>query len=223
MWSAEKLFWLTSVLSCVAVCDSARILGVFTSPAQSHLIIHMSIVKALVERGHNVTVITTMPITEQDKNYRHIHIPIPGFSQEQKARVMKDKVENPKPFWRELPEFLPKIMTMANLTTSSPQVKKLMDEEVFDLVILGYFFNDFQLGLAAHFKCPVIINFMIQPFTQLLDLSGTPREVSYVPNLFSGIKQPMGFTDRLYNFFYTEVLEAAIYKWADIQHEKYYE
>ncbi|KAL5286053.1 UGT2A1.2 family protein [Megaselia abdita] len=222
MWST-KLFLLTAVLGCFAVCDSARILGVFTSPAKSHLIIHMSVVKALVERGHDVTVITTMPLTEKNKSYRHIHVPMPDSSAKQKVQMIQNKIDKPKPFWREFPEFFPKIINIANVTMNSAQVKKLMDEESFDLMILGYFFNDFQLGLAAHFKCPVIINFMIQPFTQLVDMSGTPREVSYVPNLFTGLKQPMGFKDRLWNFIYSEILEAVNYKLADWQHEKYYE
>lgn len=222
MWSGKFVF-LTAVLSCFALCDSARILGVFTSPAKSHLIVHMSVARALAERGHDVTVITTMPLTESNKSYRHIHVPMEGFSEKQKVKVIEEKINKPKPFWRDFPVFFPKIIHICNATINSPQVKKLMDEESFDLVILGYFFNDFQLGLAAHFKCPVIINVMIQPFTQLVDISGTPREVSYVPNLFSGITQPMGFSDRLYNFIYTEILEAAIYKWADWQHEKFYE
>lgn len=219
---STKIILLAVVLASFSFCDSAKILGVFTSPAKSHLIIHTSVIKALADKGHDVTIITTVPVNDKVKNYRHILVPGFGFSEEQKTQIIKSKIEKPKPFWMEFTDILPKILPISNASLYSPEVQKLMKDETFDLMILGYFFNDFQLGLAAHFKCPVIINFMIQPFTQLVDISGTPRELAYVPNLFTGIKQPMGFSQRLYNFFYTEILEGALHKWADWQQEKYY-
>ncbi|TMW43526.1 hypothetical protein DOY81_011392, partial [Sarcophaga bullata] len=48
--------------------DAANILGLFTSHSPSHLIVHMSLVKALAEKGHNVTVVVSqVPKVKHDK------------------------------------------------------------------------------------------------------------------------------------------------------------
>ncbi|KAL5286054.1 UGT2A1.2 family protein [Megaselia abdita] len=209
-------------LTCLSLGESAKILGVFSTPAKSHLIIHMSVMRALVEQGHDVTVFTTLPLEDKVKKYRHIQVGLPNMlSKEKMVEMAKEKVEKPKNFLFEYQDILPKMLFVSNYTINSMEFKSLLNES-FDLVVLGYFLNDFQLGIAAHFKCPVVVNFMIQPFTQLLDMSGTPKEISYVPNLFTGLQQPMGFTDRLYNFVYSGILEPVVYKWGEWQQEKMY-
>lgn len=214
---------LSAFLACLLVGgESAKILGVFSTPAKSHLIIHMAVMRALVEQGHDVTVVTSLPIDDKVKKYRHIQVGLPStLSKEKMVAIAKEKVETPKSFLMEYQEILPKMMSACNYTMHQPAFKKLLDES-FDLVVLGYFLNDFQLGIAAHFKCPVVINFMIQPFTQLMDMAGTPREISYVPNLFTGLQQPMDFFDRLHNFIYAGILEPIVYKWGEWQQEKMY-
>lgn len=59
----------------------------------------------------------------------------------------------------------------------------------FDLMIFGYFINDFGLGLAAHFRCPVVISFMVQTVYPLTRLMCNLTEASYVPASFTGLQQ----------------------------------
>jgi glucuronosyltransferase len=54
---------LMLMLLCTAFqADSARILGIFPTPSFSHQIVFQTIMKALVARGHQVTVISTDPL-----------------------------------------------------------------------------------------------------------------------------------------------------------------
>jgi hypothetical protein len=55
-------FTLVVLLCTEFHCDCARILGIFPSPSFSHQIVFQTIMKALVARGHQVTVISTDPL-----------------------------------------------------------------------------------------------------------------------------------------------------------------
>lgn len=53
--------------------ESAKILGVFPTMAKSHHIVGHSIMKALVEAGHEVTVVSPFPQKKPIKNWRDIN------------------------------------------------------------------------------------------------------------------------------------------------------
>lgn len=51
------MWWAKCVLIFIAVLGSteaARILGFFTAPSPSHIIVHRAVMKELLARGHNV-------------------------------------------------------------------------------------------------------------------------------------------------------------------------
>lgn len=53
--------------------ESAKILGVFPTMAKSHDIVGKSIMEALVEAGHEVTVVSPFPQNKPIKNWRDIN------------------------------------------------------------------------------------------------------------------------------------------------------
>lgn len=55
-------FLLVFVLCAEFRGDGARILGIFPSASPSHHIVYQAIMKALVARGHHVTVVSTDPL-----------------------------------------------------------------------------------------------------------------------------------------------------------------
>ncbi|XP_055917733.1 UDP-glycosyltransferase UGT5-like [Eupeodes corollae] len=195
------------VLIFTSQSNGGRILGLFTAPSKSHMIIHTAIADAIVERGHDVTVVTSGPIPKTKIDYRHINLNIDGISPAQMARSLN----NGKPSYSDFMTFVATITGIANSSIHHPTMKKLMAEESFDLVILGYFFNEFQLGVAAHFKCPVVISFMTQPITPLNGYVGNPKEMAYVPNLFFGGVKLSGFFSRVQNFVSTLVFDEIAY------------
>lgn len=56
--------------------QSAKILCLNPSPSKSHLIITNALVKGLVEKGHDVTFVSSYPLMIPLKNYRNVHIPV---------------------------------------------------------------------------------------------------------------------------------------------------
>lgn len=202
------MFLLLGIIAALQCVDSARILGFFPSPSKSHLIVHSALADVLAENGHNVTVVATLPKLDENAAYRHIHVNLPD--QVNTDDYLLEIVNNPMPFYKRFGGLMTLIMDHSNATMYHPTVQRLMVKESFDLVILGYFINDFHLGLAAHFQCPVIVSFMLQPLTILHEMVGNPAEISYVPTIFSEITQPMGFFERVQNFLYLAVLEQVI-------------
>lgn len=68
---------LVIVLFQVTVIDSYKILMVFPSYSQSHLIIGSSLLKGLAEAGHEVTMVSSFPRKQMIPNYRDIYVDIP--------------------------------------------------------------------------------------------------------------------------------------------------
>lgn len=216
----KLVFAFVVLVASLQLCSSARILGLFTSPNKSHLIIHMGVAKALADAGHNVTVVSTMPYKAQRKeNYRLIHL---ETGKTLSTEFMKKLINEPKPFHDIYEGLVDQTIKGTNATFYTPEMKNLMAEEEFDLVIMGYFYNDFQIGIAAHFKCPIILSFMFQTISPLDNLIGNPLELSYVPAVYTGLKQPMGFINRMKIFYYMHFIEGPMFKRSDAIHENYY-
>ncbi|XP_055916184.1 UDP-glycosyltransferase UGT5-like [Eupeodes corollae] len=194
----------------VASGDSKKILAFFPTPSKSHLIIHGAIAEALAEHGHDVTVVTTIPWTsKQQPQLRHIQLKtVPKFSVDNFAQA----ADNPLPWYKRLTQFIEMMTDYAENSLKDPAMKQLMKDESFDVVVLGYFTNDFLLGVAGHFKCPVVLSFQVRPVGQVNDLLGNPQEISYVPSLMGGGTQPMGFVDRLKNFVFVGFIEGVVLK-----------
>lgn len=49
------------------------------------------------------------------------------------------------------------MLELSNLTLAHPKIQSIMKEESFDLVIVSMIGNAFSIGLAAHFKCPLVV------------------------------------------------------------------
>lgn len=182
--------------------ESSRILGVFPSPSVSHLLIHFSVVETLVNEGHDVTVIATVPNKNKLANVKYIHIDGPMFND----AFAKEMVNKPAPVYKKFASTVTQVMDMANVTMSNRKMIDFLAKHKagdFDVVLMGYFMNDFMLGFGAHFQCPVIISFMVQPIFSVNEMIGNPAEASYVPSLFMGVKQPMDFWMRVKNFVST--------------------
>uniref|UniRef100_W8BNH9 UDP-glucuronosyltransferase 2C1 n=1 Tax=Ceratitis capitata TaxID=7213 RepID=W8BNH9_CERCA len=196
---------LLALVFCAFVvppANAARILGFFPSPSRSHLLIHCAVADTLARAGHNVTVIATKPNMYPKAPYNYIQLDTPLLPD----TFMNVLVNDPPPFYKRYPMLLSEVTKMNNRTLSHPDLQEFLrnhGEDAFDLLLLGYFGNEFHLGLGAHFKCPVVISFMMQPFFVINELIGNPSEHAYVPTLFSGLKQPMDFWARLQNYLTT--------------------
>ena len=105
---------------------------------------------------------------------------------------------------------------------NDPKMKKLMAEETFDLVMIGFFMQNFLLGVAGHFKCPSVIISSVGAMTASNVLIGNPLSVSGVPNVFLQYKEPMKFFQRVKNFMFY-IIDFCITQIMEYNSKFYYE
>lgn len=111
-------------------------------------------------------------------------------------------------FFMRVPKLIRVITKMNRETYTHPLVEKLRRENTFDLVVFGWFFNDFQVGLAAHFKCPAVLVVSMGAVKPVADLVGNPTGVAYTPAVGTSMVSPMNFVNRVLNFVGTLAMTA---------------
>lgn len=190
--------FLVSFLVIFPTFYCAKILIVFPTLSISHVIPLQSLAKALAEQGHKITFVSAFPQTEPIKNYRDIIIP---YNEEDKAFVT-EVAKDPKgasmiKMLSGLPAMIYKI---GNNTLNMPEMKKLMNEEKFDLLIAGFFMTEFVLGLGDHFKCPTIVFSPAGVFSTLSNMVGNPISPDSVPHFAKQAVDVKTFFGRVQNF-----------------------
>uniref|UniRef100_A0A0A1X9I7 UDP-glucuronosyltransferase 2B33 n=1 Tax=Zeugodacus cucurbitae TaxID=28588 RepID=A0A0A1X9I7_ZEUCU len=227
----QRTHWLPAAciaLACAlslqptACVEAARILGFFASPSKSHIIVHCAVADALAQAGHNVTVIASGPNVRRQAKYKYIELDTIGDH----PLMSTDMVNKRKYFWQRFGSLLDTISTNANETQHHKRVQQFLQEHRagdFDLLLFGYFMNDFQLGLAGHFRCPIVVSFMIQPIYAVNLYVGNPSESAYVPGIFGYLVQPMKFLERVKNKIVAYIEEIIIQNMLDSYTSKYYD
>jgi len=81
---SSRFLLLAIAIAILSGSQGANILGLFASLSPSHLIIQMSAAKILAEKGHNVTVVTSLKPVVTHKNINLIQVPL---SQEEKQQM----------------------------------------------------------------------------------------------------------------------------------------
>lgn len=74
-----------------------------------------------------------------------------------------------------------------------------LKNESFDLLVVGWFLNEYALGLSGHFHCPSVIIAPNVNFYPMRKFSGNPSSVSSIPSLLFGVNPKMTFLDRTFN------------------------
>lgn len=75
-----------------------------------------------------------------------------------------------------------------------------LKKESFDLVVIGWFINDFQVGIASHFNCPLVISFSAKQNSLIRNYVGNPHGISHIPSPMLPYRGQMNFQQRLINF-----------------------
>lgn len=195
-----KLGIFTSLL-LIASVQSSRILVVYPSISKSHIIPLQVLSVDMADEGHNLTFVTTYPLGKKVKNYREILIPFEEADKEFLAKVVSGEGSG------SLLSTIAPVLTLServmNDALKSKDVKKLMDDESFDLVIVGFsFLSDALFGIGDHFKCPSILFSPAGIMGLFNQITGNPFAVDGAPHLILSDKR-MGFVGRLKTFFAT--------------------
>lgn len=105
---------------------------------------------------------TTFPSSQKAKlisNYHEIHLDIDDGDALHVllAKMVKDRKSTDGYLITLIPSVLQIVGNRSDMALKHPKVQQLLHSgQQFDLLVVDYFFNDFQLGLAGHFRCPIL-------------------------------------------------------------------
>ncbi|XP_041448268.1 UDP-glucosyltransferase 2-like [Drosophila obscura] len=205
---------LLLAVAAVALIDGsqgANILGLFPSLSPSHLIIQMSAVKALAERGHNVTVVTVLKPAVTHKDITVIRVPLSTEEAAEMSAMIEKMAKNENKnmlvaMFRMIGQMGFMFRKMAD-ALRDPRVRDLYlnKDNRFDLVLSGFFMNDYQMGFAKKVNAPLIVLATMPPNMLLNPLVGNPNEIAYVPSINDAVEKGKGmsFKQRIKCFIMT--------------------
>ncbi|KAH8317683.1 hypothetical protein KR074_004581, partial [Drosophila pseudoananassae] len=188
---------------------AANILGVFGTHSPSHTIVNMAVMKALADRGHNITVVLASP--PKMKAHENITIILAPPNQN-RIQHRKEHIENASKGKQSLWKTMVVTVLQSEFQIEAqfeflmhPNLRNIYEkpQTKFDLVILSMLANSFQLGIAAKLDCPVILTWVRLPMPFADFLVGNIADPAYVPTLTVGLEpgqKTMGLRLRLTNF-----------------------
>ncbi|XP_020712622.1 uncharacterized protein LOC110117572 [Ceratitis capitata] len=180
----------------------SRILGLFVTYSKSHMLVYCTVAEHLARVGHNVTVIGIIENVYPNANYKYLHLQLPkGDRLDNNA--LRRVINRRHSFIQSLIVTTREYMRMANASLWQPEMREYLRDRqagAYDLLLFGYVMNEFQMGLAAHFQCPIVVLWVVQPALQVNRFVGNSVEPNYVPTLTSRLQQPLNFMGRLKNY-----------------------
>lgn len=203
--TASFLLLLFSVLS---PCLCLNILGLFPHPGKSHFDVFEPLLKALAERGHNLTVIGHFPLKTPLPQYKDISL-------RGDTDILVDIIDvDALPKGRLIYYFSPLLLvSLARNSCKGLRAEKLQDflktKQKFDLIITETFNTDCFLGFAHKFNVPFIglSSCTIMPWSNTR--FGNPMNPSYIPVNLLPYSDQMTFIERVENtlyYIYSEIL-----------------
>lgn len=214
---------IIAIFSILSV-QSSKILIVFPTLSKSHVIPLQTLAKSLAEKNHEITFVSAFPLGKQVKNYRDIKVPFREQDMDFINEISKSgKSVSPLVMMQYLPSM---VYRTGNETLQMKEMRKLMDEEKFDLLIVGYFMTEFVLGLGDHFKCPTIVFSPAGAVSTLYGMVGNPLSPSSAPHFVAQSLNLESFGARLKNFFANAVdllVVKQVFKYMGKQVYKYVE
>lgn len=137
---------------------------------------------------------------------------------------MKNQENSKDNSFLNFPQFIHHLSERSHAAVQSKEVQGIMHSGTqFDLFILGYFFNDFQLGLAGHFRCPSVVISSTPQFKPLRDLVASPSGIPVHGVIGKSSNEVPSFLTRMKNVGFV-VFEFLGMEYIDLfKHRKYYE
>lgn len=197
-----------------------KILSIFGHLGKSHFDVFKPLLEELARRGHEITVISYFPRTDNAKakeplpNYKDINLVDP------KVGVYVDIIDLQQishSFFRLVHE-LSLLRFMADFACSTglrnPAITEfLRSDEKFDVIITENFNTDCFLGFIHRFKAPYLALSSHQIMAWTNDDMGNEDNPSYIPVIFLGLTRPMDFLNRIKNAVTLPFVKAVYEYW----------
>ncbi|XP_053984925.1 UDP-glucosyltransferase 2-like [Hylaeus volcanicus] len=174
------------------------ILGICPSASYSHQQPFQALMKALAARGHNVTVISTIPSKKPIRNYEDVDLSF-TYRRNNCAGL------------RHMGAFalLHKNMRDANELCEeqlfSPPIASLISRnKTFDAVIIEQLWYQCYYALVRHYNSPVLIGFLsVGNLPYVMDSVGNPDDALLNPDMAYPFTNRMTIGERIWNVLYT--------------------
>uniref|UniRef100_A0A1I8PEC4 UDP-glucuronosyltransferase n=1 Tax=Stomoxys calcitrans TaxID=35570 RepID=A0A1I8PEC4_STOCA len=136
----------------------------------------------MAERGHNVTVVSLLPLREEWLHPSMTYIQMGSVKGNSDLCISATRGFGLRRFLNALDLMDTLIRAMAEML-EHPKMQELIHnrDNKFDLILYGYMYIDFVYGLAEHFDCPVALLWANMPVAPLMQIIGNPMEMSYTP------------------------------------------
>ncbi|GLV43697.1 UDP-glycosyltransferase family 35 member B1 [Carabus blaptoides fortunei] len=196
---------LSIILVCCVTCDGARILSIFPVPSPSHNILATRLTKELVNRGHEVTLVSPFP-QKESKNFKSVQLT--GFLEKQKE-MMKDLLDiNKQSFFQKTLQITNICTLYSETTLNHTNFRKLLNSDAtFDLIIIEAMFNEAHVGIGYHYNAPVIMLSTVGSSSIVNKFVANPAPSSMVPDTFLGLPSRMNFVQRMVNTLATGLMD----------------
>lgn len=191
-------------ISLALLCTSAngyKFLGIFPHTGKSHFDVFEPVMRALAEKGHEVTVISHFPQKEQLKRYTDISLA--GT-----AEAMVDFLSVEDFTGRRYEKYLVPILvayfgyrSCIDGLSSKPVQDFMTVNQTFDVIITEYFNTDCYLGFAHKFKVPVVSLSSCTLMPWVSERFGNPDNPAYIPDNMMGYSNKISFFGRVENTF----------------------
>lgn len=189
--------------------QGANILGVFSSLSPSHLIVEMSMLKVLAEEGHNVTVVTALKPAVSHKDINVVQVPLSEEDQRLMSATIASMASTDNSnmlitMFRVMGQ-MSFMFEKMQAVLADQRVRDLYEnkDNHFDLVVFGFFMNNYQLGLAHKLKAPSVLAAPMLPGELFNGIFGNPNVPSFVPAMNMAVEKGhiLTFTERVKNLF----------------------
>ncbi|XP_050524846.1 UDP-glycosyltransferase UGT5-like [Daktulosphaira vitifoliae] len=191
-------------LSSVNV-QASNILAFLPSETQSHFFGFTPLLKELVKKGHNLTLVSPYSLNNEFRNkYNYIHLEDSGFT---KTINHMDKSS----FVMKIINYIPSVIFIlfggpfiSIKALDKDAVKNFIenDKSNFDLVIFENFFAESHVTLGHKYNAPVVQLVSANVNPRISQWHGNPYHPGYIPEVTSNFPTNMTFIQRTINVAY---------------------
>ncbi|XP_023297834.2 UDP-glycosyltransferase UGT5-like [Lucilia cuprina] len=192
--------------------ESSKILAVYIFPGKSHFMMHNTIIKELIQRGHQVTMITAFSLKDLKlgANYTEVLIePVYDFWTDIIQSFKADNIF-------ELSEMqffdILKMLDILGVKTTEHALKQTKVQEIinhpqpkgqYDLLLAEQFYQEPFLALSYIYDIPVVTSSTLGYENHMSQMMGVITPWSFVPHGFLPLTDHMSFMERLMNSYYS--------------------
>ncbi|XP_050523255.1 UDP-glycosyltransferase UGT5-like [Daktulosphaira vitifoliae] len=187
--------------------QASNILVFFPNGIKSHFIGFKTLFEALVDKGHNLTLVSPFSLGETKHPYYHVDIEqeqkmdIPGGTMFDFAKILNLIITPIQINW------LGPLITEMSLNKTA--IKKFIaeDQTPFDVIIFENFYHEAFVALGYKYNAPVVQLLPFATNARVSQWNSNPYNPAYITDITSSFPSNMTFVQRLINtvsvFLYT--------------------